>query len=100
MEKSRASIKMSKSVGTTIGISNLLDSVASLSLILEKETSKEEESLVVAVLNKNLEEIFLIMYSKAITWQILARILVISLLYIFIRRSYIRLVIQYCKVAR
>jgi len=38
---------MSKSVETTIGISNLLDSVASLSLILEKETSKEEESLVV-----------------------------------------------------
>jgi len=84
---------MSKLAETAVGISNLLDSVVSLSLILEKETSKEEEGLVAAVLNENLEEKLLVMCSKAVTWQILARILVISLLYISIRRSYIRLVI-------
>jgi len=62
-----AFIGMSKLVEVATSILDPLDLAVLLSLRLEKETSKERESLVVAVLNENLEEKLSVIYSKAET---------------------------------
>ena len=58
---------MSKLTEVAVGILDLLDSTILLSLRLEKGASKEGKSLVIVVLNKNLEEELLVIYSKAET---------------------------------
>ena len=77
---------MPKSVGVAVGRSDLLNTVASLSLRLENRTGSGKESIATVILTSDLKGELLVIYNKVKIWQILARTLAIRSLHVSKRR--------------
>jgi len=77
---------MFKSVGVAVGRSDLLNTVASLSLRSGNRTGSGEGSIATVILTSDLKGELLVIYNKVEIWQILARTLAIRSLHIFKKR--------------
>jgi len=77
---------MSKLVGVAVGRSDLLNTVASLSLRSGNRTGSGEGSIATVIFTSDLKWELLAIYNKVEIWQILARILAIKSLHVSKRR--------------